>query len=335
MATISQGGDVTARAEEPAIRRRERGAPPTLIIGTMNFGGRTASAEAERIVHRALERGVTAFDTANAYNDGESERILGRALRGRRDQVKLATKVGLRREKRRPEGLGRDQVQRAIEESLSRLGTDRVDIYYLHAPDPATPLDETLEALDGLLDQRKILSFGVSNYASWQILEVIQRQDAAGRPRPAASQVLYNLLIRQLDLEYVAFARRYPVPTAVYNPLAGGLLSGRYEGQGVPPSGSRFDSNRLYQRRYWSERMLELVAAYRALATEEGMSLLELSYAWLASREVVDAILLGPATADHLDAAVDACGRRLSPEATRRIDAIHAEHLGTDASYAR
>lgn len=326
---------MSAPAGQPVIARRQPGAPPTLIIGTMNFGGRTAAAEAERIVRRALERGITAFDTANLYNDGESERVLGRALRGRRGEVQLATKVGLRREKRRPEGLGREQVLKAIDESLSRLGTDRVELYYLHAPDPATPVQETLEALDALLDARKILSFGVSNFASWQILEVIQRQDAAGRPRPAASQVLYNLLIRQLDLEYAAFARRYPVPTAVYNPLAGGLLAGRYEGQPAPPSGSRFESNRLYQRRYWSERMLELTAAYRAVAAEEGMSLLELSYAWLAGRDVVDAILLGPATVEHLDAAVDACRRQLSPEATRRIDAIHAEHLGTDASYAR
>jgi aryl-alcohol dehydrogenase-like predicted oxidoreductase len=319
----------------PGIARRQPGAPPALIVGTMNFGGRTAAAEAERIVRRALERGITAFDTANLYNDGESERVLGRALRGHRDRVQLATKVGLRREKRRPEGLGREQVLKAIDESLARLGTDHVELYYLHAPDPATPVQETLEALDALLDSGKILSFGVSNFASWQILEVIQRQDAAERPRPAASQVLYNLLIRQLDLEYAAFARRYPVPTAVYNPLAGGLLAGRYEGQAAPPSGSRFDANRLYQRRYWSERMLELTAAYRAVATEEGMSLLEMSYAWLAARDVVDAILLGPATVEHLDAAVDACGRRLSPEAARRIEAIHAEHLGTDASYAR
>jgi aryl-alcohol dehydrogenase-like predicted oxidoreductase len=103
----------------------------------------------------------------------------------------------------------------------------------------------------------------------------------------------------------------------------------------APPSGSRFEANPMYQRRYWSERMFELVAAYRALAEEEGMSLLELSYAWLAGREVVDAILVGPATVEHLDAAIDACSRRLSPEAARRIDAIHAEHVGTDASYAR
>lgn len=317
------------------IARRQPGEAPLLIVGTMNFGGRTPPAEAERIVHRALERGLVTFDTANLYNEGESERLLGRALRGRREEVRIATKVGLRRERGRAEGLGRARVLASIDESLQRLGVDHVDLYYLHAPDPGTPLEETLDALEELLEARKIGSFGVSNFASWQVLEAIQRQDALGRPRPAVSQVLYNLLIRQLDLEYAAFARRYPVPTAIYNPLAGGLLAGGYEAQGGPPSGSRFDGNRLYQRRYWTERMLERTADYRAVALEEGMSLLAMSYAWLAGRDVVDAILLGPATVEHLDAAVDACARRLSPEAVKRIDRIHAEHAGTDASYAR
>ncbi|EYF00993.1 aldo/keto reductase [Chondromyces apiculatus DSM 436] len=317
------------------MARRQPGEPPLLIVGAMNFGGRTTQAEAERIVNRALDRGLVAFDTANAYNDGESERILGRTLRGRREGVHLATKVGLRRSRGKAEGLKPAHVLQAADESLSRLGVDYVDLYYLHAPDPTTPVDETLDALNTLLDQGKIRSYGVSNFASWQILEMIQRQDAAGRPRAAASQVLYNLLIRQLDVEYAAFAKRYPVPTAVYNPLAGGLLTGRYEGQPVPPSGSRLGGNRLYQRRYWTERMLELVAAYRAVAVESGMSLLELSYAWLARREVVDAILLGPATVEHLDAAVDACERDLPHEVERRIEGIHAEHIGTDATYAR
>ncbi|AKT43696.1 aldo/keto reductase [Chondromyces crocatus] len=317
------------------VARRQPGEPPLLIVGAMNFGGRTTSAEAERIVSRALERGLIAFDTANSYNDGESERILGRALRGRRHEVHLATKVGLRRTRGRAEGLSRERVLQAIDESLTRLGVDHVDLYYLHAPDPATPVEETLDAINTILDQGKIGSFGVSNFASWQVLEMIQRQDAGGRARAAASQVLYNLLIRQLDVEYAAFARRYPVPTAVYNPLAGGLLAGRYEGQPVPPSGSRLDGNRLYQRRYWTERMLELVAAYRAVAAEAGMSLLELSYAWLARREVVDAILLGPATVEHLDAAIDACQRPLPADVERRIEGIHAEHIGTDATYAR
>ncbi|WP_434043435.1 MULTISPECIES: aldo/keto reductase [Sorangium] len=315
--------------------KRRPGAPPGLVVGTMNFGGRTPPEEAERVVHRAIERGITAFDTANLYQDGASERILGRALRGRRAEVQIATKVGLRRVRGKAEGLGRAQVIRALEESLGRLGTDHVDVCYLHAPDPETPVEETLSAIDALLEQGKILRFGVSNHASWQILEIIARRDAEGKARPAVSQVLYNALIRQLDLEYAAFARRYSVPTAVYNPLAGGLLTGRHAGPDAAQAGSRFEDNRLYQRRYWSGRMFELAASYAAVAADEGMSLLELSYAWLAGRDVVDSILVGPVRIEHLDAAADATRRAISPEAARRMDALHRDHLGTDASYAR
>ncbi|MGK3999506.1 aldo/keto reductase [Sorangium sp. So ce1024] len=315
--------------------KRRPGAPPGLIVGTMNFGGRTPPEEAERIVGRALERGITAFDTANLYGDGASERILGRALRGRRAEAQIATKVGLRRIRGKAEGLGRAQVIRALEESLARLGTDHVDVYYLHAPDPQTPVEETLSAIDALIEQGKILHLGVSNHASWQILELIARPGAEGKARPAVSQVLYNALIRQLDLEYAAFARRYSLPTAVYNPLAGGLLSGRHAGPDAAQAGSRFADNRLYQRRYWSRRMFDLAAGYAAVAADEGMSLLELSYAWLAGRDVVDSILVGPARVEHLDAAIDATRRAISPEAARRMDALHRDHLGTDASYAR
>ncbi|XXT18020.1 aldo/keto reductase [Sorangium sp. So ce429] len=315
--------------------KRRPGAPPGIIVGTMNFGGRTPPEEAERIVDRALERGITAFDTANLYGDGASERLLGRALRGRRAEVQIATKVGLRRSRGKAEGLGPEQVIRALEESLERLGTDHVDVYYLHAPDPETPVDETLSAIDALLEQGKILRYGVSNHASWQILEIIARRDAGEKARPAVSQVLYNALVRQLDVEYAAFARRYSVPTAVYNPLAGGLLAGRHAGPEAPQAGSRFEGNRLYQRRYWSGRMFELAASYAAVAADEGMSLLELSYAWLAGRDVVDSILVGPVRAEHLDAAADATQRALSPEAARRMDALYRDHVGTDASYAR
>lgn len=326
---------MTSEVKAGMTEKRRPGAPPGVVVGTMNFGGRAPPEEAERIVDRALERGITAFDTANLYQDGASERILGRALRGRRAEAQIATKVGLRRVRGKAEGLGRAQVIRAVEESLGRLGTDRVDVCYLHAPDPETPVEETLAAIDALLDQGKILHYGVSNHASWQILEIIARRDAEGKARPAVSQVLYNALIRQLDLEYAAFARRYSVATAVYNPLAGGLLTGRHAGPEAAQAGSRFEGNRLYQRRYWSARMFELAASYAAVAADEGMSLLSLSYAWLAGREVVDSILVGPVRAEHLDAAADAIQRPLSPEAVRRMEALYRDHLGTDTSYAR
>ena len=317
------------------IRPRAPGAAAELVLGTMNFGKRTPADESERIISRALERGIGLFDTANAYNDGESERILGRALRGRREAVAIATKVGFGRVGGKLEGLGRDRVRAAAEESLARLGTGYIDLYYLHVPDYVTPIEASLEAIFELEDEGKIRSFAVSNFASWQILEIMGRCDARKHPRPVVAQQLYNLLIRQLDLEYFRFARAHPIHTSVYNALAGGLLSGRHQRRGPIPAGSRFDKNRLYQGRYWSDRFFDLVEAYRGVAEAEGMSLVELSYAWLAGSPNVDSILVGPATTAQLDDAIDACGKVISPEGRQRIDEVHRAFLGTDASYAR
>jgi aryl-alcohol dehydrogenase-like predicted oxidoreductase len=311
-------------------------APPAVVaVGTMNFGARTPAPEAARIVARALERGVPFFDTANSYGNGEAERILGQLLRGRRSEVGLATKVGLARVRGKPEGLSGAQVVRAVEDSLKRLGTDHVDVLYLHAPDPSTPVEETLEAVHGLLRAGKARHWGVSNHAAWQLLESRSLCDARGMPRPALSQVLYNLLVRQVEVEYLPFTRRHPIHTTVYNPLAGGLLSGRYSPGATIPSGSRFDGNRIYQRRYWSERLLELAERLRAVAESAGLTLLELSYAWLAGRPGVDSVLVGPGTVEHLDAALDACAKPLPPEVVTRADEVYREWLGTDATYAR
>jgi aryl-alcohol dehydrogenase-like predicted oxidoreductase len=301
----------------------------------MNFGARTPAPEAARIVARALERGVPFFDTANSYGNGEAERLLGQALRGRRAEVGLATKVGLARIRGKPEGLSGGQVVRALEDSLKRLGTEYVDVLYLHAPDPSTPVKETLEAVHGLLRAGKVRHWGVSNHAAWQLLELNGLSEARGLPRPALSQVLYNLLVRQVEVEYLPFTRRHPLHTTVYNPLAGGLLSGRHEAGAPIPSGSRFDGNRLYQRRYWSERLFELAGRFKAVAEAAGLSLLELSYAWLAGRPGVDSVLVGPATVEHLDAALDACAKSPPPEVVAKVDDVYREWLGTDATYAR
>lgn len=328
---------MTEPSIQPWIAPRPAGASAAIAVGTMNFGKRTSPAESARIVERALERGLAFFDTANVYNDGESERILGRVIgRGaRREQVFIATKVGFGRVNGKPEGLSRERVLRALNDSLERLQTEYVDVYYLHVPDYATPLDETVGALEELLAAGKIRHFAVSNYASWQILQIMGLCDKRVMPRPVASQVLYNLLIRQLDIEYFKFTRELQIHTTTYNALAGGLLSGRHDLGGPIPAGSRFDGNRLYQSRYWTPRFFELVEEYRAIAGDLGMSLLDLAYAWLAGREGVDSILVGPATTEQLDAAVDACAKVVPADARARIDEINRAFLGTDASYAR
>jgi aryl-alcohol dehydrogenase-like predicted oxidoreductase len=301
----------------------------------MNFGKRTPEGESERIVRRALERGIRVFDTANAYNDGASERILGRALGKDRDAVTVATKVGFRRVGGKPEGLSPEAMQSALAASLERLGTPAVDVYYLHVPDHATPIERTLDAMKGLVDSGRVRAWGVSNYAAWQILEMNRMADERSLARPAASQVLYNVLLRQLDVEYFAFARRHPIHTTVFNPLAGGLLSGKHRFEEAPPKGSRFDGNALYQRRYWTRAMFERVEQLRAVADAEGLTLVQLAYAWTASRPEIDSILVGPASVAQLDDAIDAVGRALSAEALARVDELWRAWNGTDTSYVR
>ncbi len=301
----------------------------------MNFGKRTPAAEAERIVARALDRGVRVFDTANAYNDGESERILGRAVASRRADVTIASKVGFARSGGKPEGLSGAVIARAIDATLERLGTDYVDIYYLHVPDHATPIAETLDAIAVLLESKKIRAWGVSNYAAWQVLEMMHLCDARAMPRPTISQVLYNVLIRELDIDYFAFAKSHAIHTTIFNPLAGGLLSGRHVRASAAPKGSRFDGNALYMRRYWTDAMFDRVDALRAIAESENMSLVELSYAWVAARAGVDSILVGPVTVEHVDAAIDACEKRLSPAALTKIEELDRTSRGTDTHYVR
>jgi len=296
----------------------------------MNFGKRTPEPEAHRIVHRALERGLIFFDTANAYLGGESERILGRALGSRRAQARIATKVGIGPSMTEPEGLAPERISAAVEESLRRLGTDRVELYYFHKPDHSRPLQPSLRAMEKLIASGKVGAFGASNFASWQLLEMIQ----AGL-KPRVSQQMYNLLVRQLEVEYFRFAQKYGVHTTVYNPLAGGLLAGKLKRDAPLEPGSRFDKNPMYQKRYLSDRFFELADAFTGLSLEAGRTPVELAYQWVAARPGVDSILLGPGSVEQLDAAIDALAKPLPKEIIDRADQLHRAFQGTDASYAR
>ena len=313
---------------------RKPGEPPRIHVGTMNFGKRTTEAESVRVIRRAIERGVVFFDTANVYVDGESELILGRALAKERDRVVLATKVGFARVDGKQEGLGRSRVLAACEGSLTRLQTDRIDLYYLHVPDYRTPIEESLDAIAELLEKKKILQWGVSNFASWQILEMMSLADARKMPRPVMSQQLYNVLIRQLDVEYFKFTKKHPIATTVYNPLAGGILTGKHS-EGASQKGGRFENNRLYQGRYWNKTTFDRVMALAEVAKDAGIDLVTLAHAWVAGREGVDAILLGPGSVEHLDAGIDACNVALAPETRQRIDDLCRDWAGTDVTYAR
>lgn len=319
----------------PYLEPRPTDRPAALALGTMNFGRRTPRDASLRLIDRALDAGVRLLDTANVYGQGASERIVGEALRGRRDAAWVATKVGADRVGGRPEGLSPERIAAACDESLQRLGVDAIDLYYLHLPDPLTPPAAQVDAIGALLAAGKIRHWGVSNHASWQILELQGLARERGLAPPAVAQQLYNPLIRQLDLEYFRFARSHGIHTTVYNPLAGGLLAGGHAGDAPPPKGGRFDKNPLYLKRYWRPAMFAAVEALRRVAQEAGLSLTALSYAFSLGHPAVDSVLVGPGSLDHLEAALAARSVGLSEAVRAAVAEVYVDLVGTDASYAR
>jgi aryl-alcohol dehydrogenase-like predicted oxidoreductase len=321
----------------PAITmpKRRPGEPPALVLGAMNFGKRTPAPESERIVRRALERGILHYDTANSYNEGESEKILGRALGRDRAKVVVSTKAGIGVDPKKREGLSPEAMEKALTASLERMGGDAADIYYLHLPDRSTPIEKTLEGMRALVASGRVRAWGICNYASWEVLEMNRIAASIELEAPIVTQVLYSVVHRELEVEYFRYARRYPIHTMTYNALAGGLLTGRHKLEGDPERGSRFDKNAMYQRRYWTEAMFSRVEQLRAVAEAEGCSLVQLAYAWVASRPDVDSILVGPATVQHLDDAFEAIARPVSPEASKRLDQLARDWFGSDTHYVR
>lgn len=319
-----------------SLRAKDRA--PLVVLGTMNFGERTKKPESIEVIRRARELGIVCFDTANIYCSGESERILGEALElrsaARRDEVEIATKVGAWKK----EGLGAARVRASIDESLARLGTDHVDVYYLHVPDPATPLRDTLTGVRDVIQSGKARAWGVSNHASWQILEMMQIARELDLAPPACAQHLYNCLHRELEIEYLAFRAAHPVHLTVYNALAGGLLTGRHDfkaGAAKAEKGSRLDTNPLYKRRYVSDGMFGRAADVAAIAEAHGVPLVDLAYAFYGTRKLVDSVLVGPASVAQLEAAIRGVALPLDAKCAAAIDALERAWTGTDTHYAR
>ncbi|MBL7177519.1 MAG: aldo/keto reductase [Desulfobacteraceae bacterium] len=311
-------------------------AVPTATVGTMMFGKRTDWKESARIVDIAFEHGLNFFDTATMYQDGESERFLGTALRGRRDKCIISTKVGYGKGPNgKEEGLSYSAIIRAIDRSLKNLGTDYVDIYYLHRPDYATPIEETLQAICSLIEAGKICYYGLSNYASWQCMEILNLCAANGWSKPVTSQVMYNPLFRQIEIEHVPFAKAYGIFLTVYNPLAGGLLTGEYLSVSKAKKASRFHQNDLYCRRYLSERFLQGVLGLKRIAESESLTLTHLTLNWIVRKGTVDNLILGPSTSEQLLDCLAAGTISLRKELIRKIDKYLTRFEGTEARYAR
>ena len=307
-----------------------------LCLGAMNFGGPTAEEESIQIINRALDGGINFIDTANVYNNGESERITGKGIRGRRDQVVLATKVrGRMGEDPNSEGLSRRNILSSLDNSLKRLNTDYVDLYYLHAPDDLTALEETMETMSGLVQRGKIRYIGVSNYAAWQIADIMAICDKRGYVAPVITQNVYNVLTRGIEPELVPCIQAHPMGLAVYNPIAGGLLSGKHK-MGQPESNTRFALNATYADRYWSEENFAAIASLEELARQEGISLLALALKWCDAQSAVTSIIMGVSRLAQLEQnAAALTGEPLSARTLARCDEIWAGLAGTRFRYNR
>jgi aryl-alcohol dehydrogenase (NADP+) len=277
-----------------------------ICLGTMTFGGQTNAEDAARMVDMAMDRGINFFDTANGYTGGESERITGRILGARRSSVVLASKVGMKTDDQ-PAGLSRSAIMTAIDKSLSRLNTDYLDIYYLHTPDHSTPLEETLEAMHRLVQAGKVRCVASSNHASWQVVRMLQIADANSYAPALITQPMYNLLARLIEDEYLPMCKACGVSTIVYNPLAGGLLTGKHT-NAAPLPGTRFDGNQMYLARYWNDVNHAAVSRLNEIAGSAGRSMVSVALNWLLHHSEATGIILGASKLDHLRENLDACG---------------------------
>jgi aryl-alcohol dehydrogenase-like predicted oxidoreductase len=306
-------------------------------MGSMTFGGQVPEDEAVRIVDRCLDHGINFFDTANIYNLGRSESVLGKALRGRRHKIILATKVrGKMGEEPDDVGLSRSAVRKAIDGSLKRLATDYVDLYYLHQPDANARIEETLAVMDELVQEGKVRFPATSNYASWQILDMLWKSENRGFLPPTISQPMYNVVARAIEQEYLPFCKEFGIAVVPYNPLAGGLLSGKHSPGQPPAPGTRFEKNELYQGRYWHAEFFEAVTELSKIAQSAGMSLIALAFRWLLSQSMVDSVILGASSLPQLEENLKACeGPPLGEDVLRACDAVWSKLRGVTPVYNR
>jgi aryl-alcohol dehydrogenase-like predicted oxidoreductase len=270
----------------------------SLCLGTMMFGGATDEPTSIRIIDRAREQGINFIDTANAYNAGRSEEVVGRAIRAHRSDWVLATKlanaVGPGPNDR---GLSRRHCQMAVEDSLRRLGTETIDILYLHKEDHVTPLAETAGAMADLIRSGKIRYFGVSNHRAWRIAEICRLCDELGIARPVVSQPLYNALNRMPEVEHLPACEYFGLGVVPYSPLARGVLTGKYATQAPPPEGSRAGrADPRMMETEWRPESLAIAQRLREHAEARGISAGQFAVAWVLNNGLITAPIAGPRT---------------------------------------
>ncbi|MBA2426737.1 MAG: aldo/keto reductase [Actinobacteria bacterium] len=307
-----------------------------VVLGTMTFGSQVDESVAADMVDYALTSGVNMLDTANAYNAGESERILGGITKSRRGDVLIATKVfNPMGDEPDDRGLSEAAIAKAVDGSLARLQTDYIDLYYLHQPDPDAPIEETLGAMNALVDAGKVRYIGLSNYAAWQVTEALCLSERNSWQAPRVSQPMYNLVARRIEEEYGACSEQLGLSNIVYNPLAGGLLTGKHAPDAKPEEGTRF-AMEMYRDRYWNSTQFDAVEELQRIADDEGVSLIELAFRWLLARPLTDAVLVGASSMEHLKANLAACdGPALDKETLDRCDGVWEVLRGVAPAYNR
>ncbi len=297
-----------------------------LGLGTMMFGDKLDEADAVRMVHAALDAGVNLIDTADVYSGGGSERIVGKALKDRRHEAFLATKV--RRAMpgdTRPnaEGLSRLHIMQAAEASLSRLGTDYIDLYQVHWADPDTPIEETLRALDDLVRQGKVRYIGCSNFPAWRLAKSLWKSDVHGLVRFESNQVNFNLLQREVEEEILPLCTEERVSALAFSPLAGGLLTGKYN-DGAAPPGSRGEGNESWRGRLTPSN-LTFLRGLAGLGQQAGRAMMDLAVAWLLNVPQVASVLAGPSSLEQWKDYLAAAARPLPPDVARAVEVLQRE----------
>ena len=311
----------------------------TAALGTMTFGDTVDDRAAAEIIDAALESGISVIDTANSYSDGRCEELLAGLLNGRGESVVVASKAGMPHPDAGDHSpLSAAGLVGAVEGSLRRLRVERLDLLYLHKPDRSAPVRETMETVAALVRDGKVGALGVSNYAAWQISELNRIADDIGTPRPVVAQQLYNVIARRIEEEYVEFAQVSNLYTVVYNPLSGGLLTGRHSFESFPAIG-RFATSTLaemYRERYWDDRMFAAISELTRIAGDAGLSLVELALRWLGGKEAVGGIVLGASRAEQIVSSVQALGDGPLPaDVIAACDAVGAALRGPMPSYNR
>ena len=293
-------------------------------LGTNAFGGRADEQTSVAIIHHAIDHGVNLIDTANVYTDSNSERIIGKATRDRRDRVVLATKCALKvGDGPNDQGASRGHIMREVERSLARLATDYIDLYQIHTWDGHTPLEETLRALDDLVRAGKVRYAGCSNYAAWQVCRALWISDRRGFARYESVQPAYSPADRRIETELVPCCLAEGLGLLVYFPLAGGVLTGKYKPGSPPPQGSRALTQPQFAKRL-SEQNLRLAQDMAGLASEIGSTVSQLTLSWVMQRPGITSALVGATKIAQQEENLGAVDLKVPPEILDRVTELSA-----------